>query len=264
MKLETSARDCLFLNWALPVTVLPEAPRPLRFETHEWQGASRCFVSALCFRHHGTRLAALPLLSFSHEQLTLAFYVLDEEGVPSVLFWRNWVPGWAAPLAWLLGRRASRAGFRYPRTLSPEATTGAWNWRVRARGSLEVRASLAAPTRGEGPHLGSFQAEVSHFRLRRRAYVLGRGGLAAMTLAPHREESWPIKVELGSTDLLERTLPAASWPGLHSAFLGPDTPLLYDLVPVPELPSLAPARSSVATDPAMLASALCERDRFAA
>jgi uncharacterized protein YqjF (DUF2071 family) len=50
MILETRVRDCLFLNWAVPVAALPAPVHPLRYQAHTWQGEDYTFVSAVPFQ----------------------------------------------------------------------------------------------------------------------------------------------------------------------------------------------------------------------
>jgi len=97
MMLQMTVRDCLFLNWALPADALPEPPPPLRYQLHSWQGRDYVFASALLFHQDAVHFAALPLLRFGYPQLNLRLYVLDQDGVPSVLFRRMLMPSWVVP-----------------------------------------------------------------------------------------------------------------------------------------------------------------------
>jgi hypothetical protein len=105
MILRTLVRDCLFLNWALPAQLLPSPPVPLRYDTLRAQGEDWVFASAVLFRQVGLRLPHFPLVRLSYPQFNFRVYVLDGEGVPSVLFWRMLVPTWVVPGARLLGRQ---------------------------------------------------------------------------------------------------------------------------------------------------------------
>src|SRR5262245_25881667 len=96
MKLRAKLRDCLYLNWALPLPALPPAPAPLRYERHTLGGREVVFGSAVLFHHDALRLAAFPFARIGYPQLNLRLYVQDEQGVPSVLFRRMLVPGWMA------------------------------------------------------------------------------------------------------------------------------------------------------------------------
>jgi hypothetical protein len=81
MLLRTLIRDCLYLNWALPVSSLPELPEPLRYESHPFQEEPHAFASALLFRNERLHLAAMPFLRLTYPQFNLRLYVLDGEGV---------------------------------------------------------------------------------------------------------------------------------------------------------------------------------------
>ena len=95
--LQTTVRDCLYLNWALPAESLPEPPAPLRYQLHLWQGRYWVFASALLFHQDALHLTALPRLRFGYPQLNVRLYMLDEDGVPSVLFRRMLMPAWVVP-----------------------------------------------------------------------------------------------------------------------------------------------------------------------
>jgi hypothetical protein len=250
MQLETSARDCLFLNWALAGSDLPTLPPAFRPELHDGGEGPVGFLSALLFHHTGRRLSVLPLLRFSHTQLTLALPVTDPDGVPAYYFWRSWVPAWALPVSWTLGRRARAARFDYPRALCPELGTAAWSWQVEAREPLEVAASLGVAEPGWGPDLGSWERTIGYFRQRRRAYVRGVRALHRMELAPARTEAWPLRAEPRDLSLVASALGLAALPPLHSAFVSPDWPLCFELVRVPEL-ALSGSPAKVVADGAL-------------
>ena len=256
MKLRTLVRDCLYLNWALPVDSLPEPPAPLRYEVHEWQGRRLVFASALLFRQHGLRLAALPLPRLSYPQFNLRLYVFDGDGVPSVLFRRMLVPAWAVPGGWL-ARQPMRAGrFAYPRLPSGDGA-GQWRWRVSDGGALEVEARAGSPATGEGPRFSSWEAMVQYFRRRSRGYSEGRTGLHRIDTEPPQTAVWPLAVQVGEARLLERLLSIEPWPALHSAFLCPEMPFVFELAPEAR-PALARPPAPVAADPAIL-SGPCRR-----
>jgi Uncharacterized conserved protein (COG2071) len=287
MKLRTVVRDCLFLNWALPAEALPEPPAPLRYQRHAWQGRDHVFASALLFHHDAVRWSALPLLRVGYPQLNVRLYVLDEDGVPSVLFQRELMPAWVAPGVRLVSHHpAASARLDFPRP-SREAGAGSWSWRAERGGTLTVRAWVHSPVVGEGPRIGSWDETVRYFQERPRGYAVHGGALHRVEAShPPVEAVWPLAAEVVSGDsLLRRLLPlaplAAGLPGpphashpsqqatpavpldghghlpaLHSSWLCPEMPFsfVFDLVPrvhpvVQHLPHPAAGRIS---SPALL------------
>src|SRR4029079_191795 len=71
MMLRTLVRDCLFLNWALPASALPEPASPLRYQLHSWQGEDWVFASAVLFHQEGLHFEGLPLPRLSYPQFNL-------------------------------------------------------------------------------------------------------------------------------------------------------------------------------------------------
>ncbi|HLX06317.1 MAG TPA: DUF2071 domain-containing protein [Thermoanaerobaculia bacterium] len=273
MKLRTVVRDCLFLNWALPVEALPEPPAPLRFERHAWQGRDHVFVSALLFHHDAVRWSALPLLRLGYPQLNLRLYVLDGDGVPSVLFQRELMPAWVAPGVRLVSHHpAASARLDFPRP-SRQAEADSWLWRVERGGTLTVRAWVHSPGFGEGPRIGSWEETVRFFQDRPRGYAVHDGALHRVDAShPPVAAVWPMAAEVtGGDGMLRRMLPAPPglplaavpqdghglWPALHSSWLCPEMPfsIVFDVVPrvhpvVQHLPHPAAGRVS---SPALLA-----------
>jgi hypothetical protein len=247
MKLRTMVRDGLYLNWALPLAALPAPPSPLRYEVHRWQGDERVFASALLFRQQGLHLPLFPLVRLSYPQLNLRLYVVDGDGVPSVLFCTVLVPGWVVPAARLVGRQpASPARLRFPR---PSRQLGAesWLWRVRRRrAGLEVEAGQGPPVVGEGPELGSWDETVRYFRERRRGYAVAGGKLRRVETEHPRVAAWPVTAAVSDRGLLGAGLGPGmvgrEWPPLHSAWLCPEIPFTFELSVAPklEMPSRVP------------------------
>ena len=281
MKMRTVVRDCLFLNWALPAEALPEAPAPLRYQRHAWQGRDHVFASAVLFHHDAVRWSALPLLRVGYPQLNVRLYVLDEDGVPSVLFQRELMPAWVAPGVRLVSRHpAASARLDFPRP-SREAGAGSWSWRAERGGTLTVRAWVHSPAFGEGPRIGSWDETVRYFQERPRGYAVHGGALHRVEAShPPVEAVWPLAAEVVEGDsLLRRLLPLAPGlpglphrlgqvapevpqdghghlPALHSSWLCPEIPFsfVFDLVPrvhpvVQHLPHPAAGRIS---SPALL------------
>lgn len=249
MLLRTTVRDCLYLNWALPAEGLPELPEPLRYQLHSWQGEDYIFASALLFHQDAVRVPTLPL-SFGFPQLNLRLCVLDSDGVPSVFFCRMLMPAWVAPGVRLLTNQpASRARLDFPR---PSRAPGAepWCWKVRRGGSLEVRAWQDSPQVGEGPRLGSWDQTVRYFHERPRGYTVSGGELHRIEARHARAAKtacWPVHVELKGEEMLRRLLPTAGngaassghaaegWPLIHSSWLCPEIPFVFELGLVPKV-----------------------------
>ena len=209
MKLRTVVRDCLFLNWALPADALPEPPAPLRYQRHAWQGRDYVFVSALLFHHDAVRWSAFPLLRVGYPQLTVRLYVLDEDGMPSILFARELMPAWMAPGVRLMSHHpASSARLDFPRP-SRQAGADSWTWRAQRGDTLSVKARVHSPTFGEGPRLGSWEETVRYIQERPRGYALHDGALHRVDAShPPVEAVWPLEAELlGGEALLRRLLP---------------------------------------------------------
>lgn len=250
MKLRSHVRDALYLNWALPAAALPPPPPPLRYQRFDDDGDGagggdrRVFASALLFRHRGVHLPHLPLLRFSYPQLNLRLYATDGDGVPCVLFVDMLMPWWVGPaVRWVAKQPASAARFSYPRpSRDPEADE--WLWRVEQGGRLEVTARRGAPATGSGPSLGSWTDTVRFFRDRPRGYLVAGRRLRRIETEHPQVALWPLRAEVAEDSLLERALPLAggdgdagstAWPPLHSAWLCPDIPFVFDLRIVPHV-----------------------------
>lgn len=274
MMLRTTVRDCLYLNWALPAEGLPELPEPLRYQLHSWQGSDHVFASALLFHQDAVRVPTLPF-SFGFPQLNLRLYVLDPDGVPSVFFCRMLMPSWVAPGVRLLTHQpASRARLDFPRP-SRAINDEPWCWRVRSGGSFEVRAWQDSPQVGEGPRLGTWEQTVRYFHERPRGYTESGGDLHRIEARHPWTACWPVHAEVRGEEMLRRLLPGVrhgsnngtkggngsvgshegalspAWPALHSSWLCPEVPLVFELGLVPKVrlaPTVAhPAAGRVVT-----------------
>ena len=262
--LRTTVRDCLYLNWALPAEALPPPPAPLRYQLHSHQGRDFVFASALLFHQDALHLTALPSLKFGYPQLTIRLYVLDDEGVPSLLFRRMLMPGWVAPGVRLVTHQpAVRARLRFPHP-SREMDGGPWVWSAERKGRMQVRAWQGTPAVGEGPRLGSWEDSVRYFQERQRGYASTSGGLQRISAANHPPVPiWPMRAEVAGDGLLPRLLDlrrGTGLPGLHSVWLCPEIPIVFELglvlrVPVP--PAMPqPAAGRVAAFPSRAAGGL--------
>ncbi len=246
MQLRTKALDCLYLNWALPRAAAPELPEPLRYEVHEHEGMEHVFVSALLFRLTGLRFETLPFLRLSYPQMNCRVYVLDGDGVPSVLFRRTLVPAWIVPVSRLLGRQpASAASFSFPEP-SNGARSDAWRWSIRRDTRFEVAGRVASPRLGPGPSLGSWETTLDYFRQRSRAYVVWDGQPRPITTSRPAAEVWPLRVEVDAADLVAECfgdVDSRVWREPHSAWLCPEIPFRFALA---EFRALALGRGGVA------------------
>lgn len=235
-------RDCLFLNWALPVDRLPEPPAPLRYQPHLWQGSSYTFASALLC-HRDAPLPGSVHLGFP--QLTLRYTVFDGDSVPALLCQQVVMPLWVVPGMRLLGAPAvTSARLSFPRP-SRSVETDHWTWRVERGGELEIAARLSSPWAGEGPSLGSWEQTVRYFQERPRAYAREEdGGVRRLPVRTPSSAVWPLQVELSGEDLLARWLlpggngsngHSPALPRLHSSWLCPEAPLAFAPGTVPAL-----------------------------
>lgn len=250
----TVVRDCLYLNWAFPVELLPPLPQPLSYEEHQHGGVPVAFGSALLFRHEHLHLAGLPFLRLSYPQFHLRFYVRDHEGVASVYFQTILVPGWVVPSArWVAHQPAVAAHFRYPQP-STEADSDEWRWEVVRDVPLRLSARMASPEIAAGPSLGSWQRTVDYFRLRSRGYVLAKGGLHPVQTSQRSVPLWPLRVSMEDPSLLARCLRLngdPDWPEPHSAWLCPEVPYRFEFSANTLRESLRRSPTPVAADPAM-------------
>jgi uncharacterized protein YqjF (DUF2071 family) len=250
MMLESVVRDCLYLNWALPAAALPPPPAPLRYQLHPFQGEDHVFASAVLFHQEGLHLQSLPRLRLSYPQCNLRLYVLDGDGVPAVLFRSMLMPLWVVPGVRLVSAQpAASARFRFPRP-SSDLGDGEWRWWVEKGEALEVRAWQDSPTVGHGPRLGSWEQTVEYISERPRGYAVEDGALHRVKAQHPRAAVWPLRAEISALGLLTSLLPlthGAAWPPLHSSWLCPEIPFVFDLGLVPKMavaPSLPQAAAS--------------------
>ncbi len=246
MVMRTTVRDCLFLNWALPASVLPPLPEPLRYELHPADGGEWGFASALFFFQESLHLRALPFVKISFPELNLRYLVTDDDGLPAVYFQRMFVPAWVVPGARLLGRQPVRpARLSFPRP-SADPGTGSWTWTVGGSGGLVVTAERGAPRPGPGPRFSSWDETVRYFRERRRGYAESGGRLRRIETSQPRIDVWPVRAELSSPGTMARDLALAEAEpllGLHSSWLCPEIPMVFRSSPL--LATEEPVRRSV-------------------
>lgn len=247
MRLSTNARDCLYLNWAVPMDLAPPLPADLSYETHPLQGDDWVFVTALLFRFVGLRARSLPFLRISYPQLNVRLYVRDRSGAPSVLYLRMVVPLWVLPASRIVGRQQASAGrFVYP---SPSSDLGAetWTWRVEGDQAFAATGQVSAPTLGRGPDLGDWSRTVAYFQRRRKGYAMWDDRFRTVDKSRPTPAIWPMEVEVERSEVLSKAFPslgAEDWRIPHSAWLCPEIPFNFQ-VGKPRLSAL-PAASPVA------------------
>ena len=248
-------RDCLYLNWAFPVGLLPALPEPLTYEEHVEGDDRVAFGSALLFRHEHLHLAGLPFLRFSYPQFHFRFYVRDHEDVPAVYFQSILVPGWVVPSArWVAHQPALAAEFRYPQPLD-QGEAGDWMWEVVRGVPLRLSARIAAPQLAARPSLGNWDRTVDYFRSRARGYVLATGGLHRVATSLRSVPVWPLEVSLEDPRLLVQCLKLegeALWPEPHSAWVCPEVPYQFEMSTDTLRQSLRRSPTPVASGSAML------------
>lgn len=234
MEFETEARDCLYVNWALPRAAAPALPSGLRYETHRNGEAECIFFSVLLFRLSDLHLTALPVGRLSYPQANLRFYVLDQDDMPAIYFLRTLVPWWLLPAARVFGKQPARpASMRFPKP-SQDRDAECWRWRIWRGASLTMTATLSKPEIGPGPALGSWDTTLAHFRQRRRTYVrFGQGVRLVRAIRP-MTNVWPLRVEVEHSTLLRTALPSidpAAWRTPHSAWVSPQIPFRFEVGP---------------------------------
>jgi hypothetical protein len=224
MRLRAVARDCLFLNWAVPRAALQPPPEPLVYDV---EADGTVLVSALLYRHEGLRLrprSLASLLPLSYPQLQLRLCVRDGEGTPSVLVCSILVPRWVLPGArWWIGASVRSARFELPETGSGDEEGLGWSVESDL-GALRLEAS-AVDTPAE-----RWRSVFESIRRRSRGYIAGNGGLLLLETTYPAGEAWPLRVRLADVGLLPACLRLSegSWPDLHSAWLAPELSLVLE------------------------------------
>lgn len=245
MNLETGVRDCLCLNWALPVESLGAPPAPLRWDLETLEGRDWVLASALLYRVERVRVESMALPRLAHPQFALRLCAVDGDQIACHLVQCVMTTPWALPgVRWLGRQPASLASFNYPaagETPGPEGL----RWEVRRKVALALRAAASAPVRGCGPDLGGFDPTVAYFHRRRRSYFPTADGLRRVEIEPRASTAVPVTVELESRELLAACLklPDADWPALHSAWFWPEVAFLFawEVAPDSPLPRQVPA-----------------------
>ncbi len=239
MRLRAHLSHCLYLNWALPRSVLPALPAPLSYQRHRHEDEDWVFATAVLFRQSQSHFVALPQLRWSFPQMTLRVCVLDEAGHPAVLCRRQLVPAWALLPSMLMRQPCEIGRLDFPRSDEP----GPWEWQASRGGRFCCRAETASPTPLGVPDLGDWNDTVAYFRIRQRVYFAEGSSLKRMVLERLSTPAQPVAVDIRETELLEESFGMSPWPRLHSAFLCSDVPLeiLVETVPSAGLAQQAPA-----------------------
>lgn len=215
------ARDCLYLNWAIPAERMPPPPAPLRYDVRDG------FALASTVLYRLERTGTLGLLAPGHPQLDFHVCTLDEAGRPSFFMHCVLIPTWVLPGARLMARLpAHTASFDFP---GPRAGAGERNWRVCRRDCLDLSACEGAPAPGVEPDLGSWRRTVTFFQRRRRGYYPSAEGLRPIDVARPEIEVVPMSVEVRDAALVERCLGLAAGPPsvFHSAWFCPEVPFAF-------------------------------------
>lgn len=239
MKIETQASDGLVLNWSVPREVLPALPSTLRYQILADEGSERVIVSAVLFHHERLHWPSLPWVRFSWPQMNVRICVLDEEGVPSLLIRRIFVPAWVYPGARLFaGPPVAAAQLDFPRP-SNRPDDREWSWRAAGGLRFAVIAKPASPAGGpplQSP-LGSWERTVRYVHDRPRGYTLYPDGLRRMEVDHPPVSVLPVAAEIREADLLAACFGLAHFalPPLHSSWLFPQVRFTFDLALTPRL-----------------------------
>jgi hypothetical protein len=224
MIFRTVVRDCLYLNWALPVGDLSPPPPPLRYDRRESEAGGTVFASALLFRQEGLHWSVAPYPRITYPQFHLHLCTVDEEGVPSVWIRAVLLPGWMVPGARLLaGQPAKSARLDFP-SLVTEVDRGQWHWEVRRGTRFLVEAEPGGLGLEQEPRLGTWEETVSYFRRRSLGYYASLRGLRRVEVKRQKLDVVPIRARIEDSRLLENCLPELQleeWPAVHSAWLCP-------------------------------------------
>ncbi len=188
-------------------------------------------MTATFFRQGGLRFRFLPFPRFSYPQLSIRFYVLDGDGVPSVWYYRLLTPPWTVPLSRLAGIHTTRAALlQFPSENTD--CRGEGHWCARRTRCLDLVGSLGQHRIGD-PNLGSFEGTTSYFLRRNRGYSGENGAVRRLDISAPTAGLNPWTVEVHKDDLLTGWFPSQNgnpWPKVHSAWCCSDRPLIMSLV----------------------------------
>jgi hypothetical protein len=215
---------------------LPQLDAPLRYDVLSWQGEELVFLSAALFRQQILDIPGVRFPRVSYPQLSLRLCTLDGEGMPSFYLCTLLLPAWVLPSVRLVARQqAQKASFAFPpQGARPE---GGLRWLVKRRERLEVEVRPGPGTSGRGPQLGSWEQAVTYFQRRDRWYFAGAGGLRRLEVKSRDVQVLPLAVAVEEVGLLSSCLAErvtgseveGGWPELHSAWLSPEIPFIFEL-----------------------------------
>lgn len=225
MLFRSEVRDALWVNWALPRSVLPALPPPLVADTLGTGDGEVGFASLVLLRHVGLRHAGIPWPRLSFPQCNFRLLVRDEERVASVFFLRELMPAWAVPIARGIGRLPASAAIL---RVTGDAA-GEIQWTIAAGRKLALAARPGAPA-PPAPLPGNWPETVAFFRERPRGYVASGSRLSRLSAEHPGAAGIPMQVDLIETGWLEARMPeveASIWQRPHSAFLIPSIALTF-------------------------------------
>jgi hypothetical protein len=225
MIFRSELRDALWVNWALPLSTLPELPPPLVADTLGRGADEVGFASLVLIHHVGLRSAAFPWPRLSFPQCNLRLLARDEERVASVYFLRELMPAWAVPIARGVGRLPASAAIID--TTSADPCEQRWSIVAGQKLALIARPGAAPPA---APLPGNWPETVAFFRERPRGYVGAGRSLRRLTAEHPGAAGVPMRVELLDTSWLEARLPqvpAEVFRQPHSSFLIPSIQLTF-------------------------------------
>ena len=97
---------------------------------------------------------------------------------------------------------------------------------------LDVSVSAGAAAAGDGPVLGDWAQTVTYFQRRKRWYFSSPGGLKRIEVTSRDVQAIPIATEVENDSLLLSCLTGSTdgrWPGLHSCWLSPEVPFVFEI-----------------------------------
>ena len=95
-----------------------------------------------------------------------------------------------------------------------------------------VEVSKGAMAIGEGPLLGAWENAVHYFQQRKRWYLKTADGVRRIDVKSNAVQAIPVAAEVAEATLLRSCLSAggrAEWPRLHSCWLSPEVPFVFEL-----------------------------------
>ena len=241
MRLLSRLRECLCLNWAVPVTHLPPAPASLRYEVHDHRrGRLRAGVDPPVPPRRGplrdaaagqalVPAAQPPPLRPRRRGRSRGPVRRD----PGAELDRRRPRSWSAA-----SRRARRASStRASPDRRPEAGSGRFSPTVgRAAAATPAPAFTASPPWARrrwapAPRSGAGSRRSTTSACATAGYALSRGALKRIETEQPAVAVSPVTVDLRDAELPRALLGAPDWPELHSAWVCPEMRMRFDLAP---------------------------------